>query len=138
MSTSKQIESVIRCAVETAIRDGVQMITGDWGLRWDVVENKWGFDLQYVPQKGTCASGACLLMLQPAAELKNGQPDEHSTLAKVLGVERFWVLSFLNGWDGEPAAWWDAEAFALGQKFASAYLPLEQVRSRAVATPVCA
>ncbi len=134
MPTIEHVESVIRCATERAILDGIFMIAGDWGICWDASVQQWVFDLLFVPQRGTCALGACLLMCQTPPPLRNGLVDEHGAVAKLLDVDTFWVCSFVNGWEDEAQANWRPEPYALGQKFAWAFLPWEVLKTRARVT----
>lgn len=123
MNKTEEVESILRESIETVIRHGVVLISGEYGVSWDPDQSLWVWDRTMFTQAPHCCTvGAYVISNQPALE---GKMDIYDAAVAALHVDPVYLRDVLNGFDDFEYQGGYPDAFALGVRLRSTYRPLQ-------------
>lgn len=156
MKSHAEIEALAIEALNAAVEEGFLLIRGEWGICWDSERRLWVGDSAVSQIAGCDIQGALCLRHQ---EWSGAHYAEHRgdpvravysviddtfypevfgrSLEDLMGSKAYvFARNLVNGWDGEGFLGENQEAYLLGQKLASVYLPVEVALTRNIHSEV--
>lgn len=128
----KQIENKIRRAIKRAQKNGIKIISGDYGVKFHQI---WMYDFtkykiileKYDDGKCLCPIGACLIgkEVKILTDTERAYPESY-IVSKMFGKSPEWVWAFVNGFDGcdhlQNTSTKIKSAFNLGKKLRKEFI----------------
>lgn len=96
----KDIKKIIEESIQEVQSHEIVLVTGRWGVQWNVDKKKWEFEDPYSRQ--CCALGAVLLKHQPPQLLPFSDPFD--VAASFFDVNEDYICKLISGFDCPASA----------------------------------
>lgn len=123
MGKTEEVESILRESIETVIRHGVVLISGEYGVAWSPEQGLWAWDhVMFTQAPHCCSIGAYIIANQPGLD---GKGDIYDAAVAGLKVDPVYLRDVMNGFDDFCYQGGYPDAFALGVRLRGIYRPLQ-------------